>query len=267
MPNVMVDTSWPTSEAALALCRFLECDTADVYPVRLWCWGIASDRVSGRFTATADQLADILRFRGDSKKILSGLLMVGIIEKTENENEFRINGWSRNARFFRERARLRKKHSTQKRRGDAAGAPQNARGDAGLSSSSSYSYSEYSKSQEKTLPSNHPEVAFFEARWIEKFKGPKFTKAERSEAAEIIARSTGAGVPWSKVIELYSGPAFAQFGGSLNKLKWQLRDVLRAATGGAPASEDRARAIEEFNRKQLAEAEALGAAFDREVEQ
>ncbi len=76
--------------------------------MRLWCWAIDTDRESGRFEADAKQLSQIVKFSGDCQRLLESFLACEVITPTDKPGEFRINGWKINARFFKERKRLRK---------------------------------------------------------------------------------------------------------------------------------------------------------------
>lgn len=151
MPHSLVDTKYPTSDEALRLCRELNEPLADVLPVRLWCWGIETDRESGRFVADAKQLAQIVRFHGDPEQLLRAFLSCDVIEKTENTDEYRIKGWKLNAKFFKERRRLRKYNATRGARVDHARKPRKPRvNHEDPSSSSSSSSSPRKKYEEET---------------------------------------------------------------------------------------------------------------------
>jgi hypothetical protein len=110
----MVDTKYPHSDQAFRLCRLLGEPLADALPVRLWCWGIETDREDGRFSADAKQLAQIVRFEGNSDELLRAFLDCDVIAPTENKDEYRIRGWKLNAKFFKERRRL-KQYSKDKK--------------------------------------------------------------------------------------------------------------------------------------------------------
>lgn len=116
MPSAMVDTAYPESDEALRLCRELDEPLADALPMRLWCWGIETNRTNGRFMADAKQLAQIVRFEGNPDELLRAFLSCDVIESTDKTNEYRIKGWKLNARFFKERDRLRRLRKTQKAR-------------------------------------------------------------------------------------------------------------------------------------------------------
>ncbi len=116
MTSVMYDTKWPHSDEALRLRRLLDEPLADALPPRLWAWGIDTDREKGVFEADAKQLAKIIGFDGDSDRLLEAFLACDVITPTGKPNEYRINGWSRNAKLFKERKRLRATRRKKKER-------------------------------------------------------------------------------------------------------------------------------------------------------
>lgn len=155
MPNAMVDTKYPHSDQALRLCRVLNEPLADALPMRLWCWGIDTDREDGRFSADAKQLAQIVRFHGDPEALLRAFLECDVISSTEKNDEYRIRGWKLNAKFFRERKRLRNYTKTKNPREiheKSTRAPRVNHDDPSSSSSSPTSPSE--KWGEGTLPTS-----------------------------------------------------------------------------------------------------------------
>lgn len=115
MAAVMYDSAWPTSAEALRLCRALGNDYADALPPRLWAWGIETDNEKGVFEADPKQLARIVRFDGDFDQLLAAFIACQVIEPTGKPHEYRIRGWKRNARLFRERKRLRNLRKNAKR--------------------------------------------------------------------------------------------------------------------------------------------------------
>lgn len=127
MASALVDTAYPDSDEAMRLCRVLDEPMADALPVRLWCWGIDTNRENGRFEADAKQLAQIVRFHGDPQRLLEAFLSCGVIETTPQTNVFRICGWKRNAKFFKERERLRKYKGTRNPRVQNASGTREAR--------------------------------------------------------------------------------------------------------------------------------------------
>lgn len=280
----MVDTEYPDSDDALRLCRMLGEACADALPTRLWCWGIKTNRVTGRFEADAKQLAQIVRFSGDPQTLLDAFLSCNVIETTSESNVFRICGWKRNARYFKERDRLRQHASTKKPRVDHASDTKkprvNHKDPSSSSSSSSSKEGEGETAQVASggiseqvhrefedrpgLAPGHPDVQFFEADYRQRFGGGQFTKLERGDAANLIRQCVDSGVTWQALLETYA-TKFPTRKGSLSWLKFQARDVIRE-TPGKPNGPKKTRAEQnaEYNAKRDArfareEAEALEA--------
>ncbi len=223
--NVLVDVNYLESDQAFRLRAVLGNACAELYPIRLWGWALMTDRVSGRFVADAKQIANIVKFDQDPQIILRAFLDCGIIENTEKADEFRIRGWRLNKKLFKERDRLRKFRAYQKR--TRTKVVQNADGTP-LSSSSSSSSSLSSKESSGARPrpgANHPEVAFFEAAYRERFGGPALSAFERSDVFDVIRQTGEAKVRWQQVLESY-GKGFAFSGHTITWLKKNLREVL-----------------------------------------
>lgn len=115
MAAVMYDSAWPTSKQALRLCRMLENSYADALPPRLWAWGIATNNERGIFEADAKQLAEIVRYDGECEELLRAFIDCEIVEPTGKKHQFRIKGWDRNKKLFKERKRLRDVRKAQNR--------------------------------------------------------------------------------------------------------------------------------------------------------
>lgn len=245
MACVMVDTAFPFSDEAMRLCRMLSNPLADALPTRLWCWGIETDRDKGVFEADADQLAKIVRFAGDSDLLLKAFIACEVIEPTANANEYRIKGWKRNARLFKERKRLRRLNATRGARVQNAKRARKPREENKLSSSSSSSFPvsketgllEQSADEEvesrSHLTPTHPEAHFFEAAYREAFGGGPFTAIERADVSKLMRQCIDAKAKWQDLIAAYKGDKFQQRDGSLTWLKFNARDVIRAIPGAA----------------------------------
>lgn len=116
MPHVAIDTSLADSDAALEFCDLLgEDERACWYLVKLWSWGINANRVDGTVPAamarTPARLAAKIGYLGDP-----GLLWKALTAPLGPEGKawlepreggaFYMRGWSRQRRFFTEKARL-----------------------------------------------------------------------------------------------------------------------------------------------------------------
>jgi len=196
----MVESTYPHSDQAMLLRRELG-PYADVLPIRLWCWGITTDRENGTFQADAKQIAHIVQFESDPEVLLEIFLRCGVIEKLTTDGHFRIKGWDRNKRFFSERKRLRKarknaKSTRAKRVRDA-----NKTEPSSSSSSSSSPHSLITKNGEDP-PINFREAASaeFDGRDDAKPATPRATRGfpEAALEAEFIERGQASGVTVAK---------------------------------------------------------------------
>lgn len=171
MPRVDVDTHlWDTDEA-FELGALLDDPDAWRFAVRLWAWGIDTDRKDGmlRHVPPATMAAKA-GYPGDPALFLSSMVRVRYLEERE-PGCYYMRGWSRTKRYFRERERLRANAEARRAKRDAerdvhasdtragrvqdAECTQNARGNRSPSRSPSRSRSleEEAQAPETTAPS------------------------------------------------------------------------------------------------------------------
>jgi hypothetical protein len=237
MAAVMYDSAWPTSAEALRLCRLLDNDYADALPPRLWAWGIETNNEKGVFEADPKQLARIVRFDGDFSKLLDAFVTCDIIEPTGKPHEYRIKGWDRNAKLFRERRRLRNLRKAQKRTRTVRVRErvQNALPVAHVSSSSSSSSLEIQNTGDPPVVGSLREVAdepkpkqvrstrgfaesAFEAEYIERGKGAgvviaAFDELEKAIGGKLVLRCGKEGITQAQLLGEWWHPAYRHFHG------------------------------------------------------
>jgi len=239
MASVLYDTKYPKSDEARRLRRMLGNDCADALPPRLWAWGIEAENVKGVFEADAKQLAGIVEFYGDPEALLKAFLVCEVIEPTGNDHEYRIKGWKRNARLFKERERLRKISRTRAKRVKHARETRASGVENGSSSSSSSSSSLGSKNntgdpavviekagdaandspvKREFRPTRGFAEAAFEAAFVEGGKAAgitvaKFDGLETSIGGKLLLRAGKEGITQSQLLAEWWQPCWRHWHG------------------------------------------------------
>ena len=257
MPSAMVDTAYPHSDNARALARMLGNPYADILPIRLWCWGLDTGREKGVFQATAKELAQIVRFESDPEVLLQSFLSCGVIEKISSDDRYRIIGWDRNARFFKERKRLRKLHKTRAPRSK----PRVVDACATQPSSSSSSSSSLPPSEERERPKTDRAIKTLHYGTYQailksvrgKIAPPSPTGKDKFALAAICDAALG---ETGKVIEAYirdDNPFYAKTGWALRTLEYDLGKIYQRVTGNNMSPAARAAEQQARNKAQLEE--------------
>lgn len=133
MPRIMVDTSFPFSKQAAKLEELFGNPLAWAYAVQLWCWAMNSGTASGDvYIPSEARLRTIAGGYSGKVRMLPAFVLSGILEPAAGDY-YRVKGWDINAKYFKEKDRLKARDVLKNTRGESAGAPagpppQNPRG-------------------------------------------------------------------------------------------------------------------------------------------
>ena len=149
--NVLVDALLPSSDEAIALCQELNEPFADAIPMRLWAWALLTEKQTGLLPRNSRVIAAAVRWvesgANSADKLVAALISTGFLrEVTEDGADYwYMCGWDRNAKYFKERNRLREKNRKKRQVAET----QNQENAAGYSRVKPWSSSSSSSSSSK----------------------------------------------------------------------------------------------------------------------
>lgn len=112
MPHVTIDTGLIDSDESVEFGELLGDPDAWRHLVRLWGWGIQTDKEDGIIKLPAWKIAEVCGYRGDADELFAALtapLGRGQVPwlMPQGDGSYYMRGWSRNGRYFKEKQRLR----------------------------------------------------------------------------------------------------------------------------------------------------------------